>query len=89
MSEYRTVITTLAGLLAIVALGWLAQGDKLPGDVVGALALAVAGVCGGQAAKSAVQHAAASKAGGITTEKLAASIRALARPTVQPGDGKR
>lgn len=90
LRPYRTVATTLAGYLAVCGLGWLARDGRLPGDVVGALALAVAGLGTGQAVRSATEATAKARASGITTDHVVEAARRaveLARPVVTRGDG--
>ena len=59
---YRTTVVSICGMLALLALAWMAQGNALPPNVVGTLALGITGCAGVQGARSAAQHIAAARA---------------------------
>lgn len=61
MKEYRTLAATLAGLAFLLGLAWISGELHLDPTTTNGLALAGAGMVSAIAAKSSVQHYAASR----------------------------
>jgi len=55
VTAYRTTATTVAGLLAILALAVITGELSLPAELSANLAYAIVGVCLGQAGRSSVE----------------------------------
>lgn len=85
LAPFRTTITTIAGLVALVWLGHL----QLTPEAVSILSLAVVGVCGGQAARSGAEAVARARAGkpAELAAEVVKQVRSAARGARDPSAG--
>jgi hypothetical protein len=75
--DFRTTITTGAGLVALLGIGALAAFGDLDPSAVSVLSLAIVGVCGGQAARSGVEAVAKARNGGGAVQVASAVVEQI------------